>query len=60
MVFLTDADYNAIPGSAPFVQPVDPGIFTPVPNPGGIVTRAGAGAILFTPADIATIKATIQ
>ena len=31
--FLTDADYNRIPGTIPFVRPVDPGSFTPVQNP---------------------------
>jgi len=56
--FLTDADYNRIPGTIPFVRPVDPGIFTPIQNPGGIVTRAGLGAVAvpLTAADIATQK----
>ena len=48
------AEYNAIPGAAPFVRPLDPGIFTPVVT-AGVATRAGAGNVL-TPTDIATQK----
>ena len=52
---LTNADYNRIPGSAPFIRPVDPGAFTPNQNTGP-VTRAGAVAIPLTAADTATQK----
>ena len=54
--FLTDADYNRIPATIPFIHPGDPGTFSPVQNPGGAVTRAGAGAVPLTAADIATQK----
>lgn len=54
--FLKDADYNRIPGTTRFVRPTDPGIFTPIQNPGGPATRAGAGPLSLTAADIATQK----
>ena len=46
---IENAYYNAIPGSAPFIRPVDPGVFNPL-------TPVGVRAIPLTPADIATQK----
>ena len=45
--------YNAIPGSAPFIRPTNPGVFIPVPT-AGVATRGGAGAVALTPGEIAT------
>ena len=55
-LFLKDADYNAIPGATRFIRPVDPGVFSPIPNPGGAATRGGSGPLPLTAADIATQK----
>ena len=54
---LSNAAYTAIPGSAVFVRPVDPGQFTPIPNV-GVATRAGGVVPPLTAADIATQKIT--
>ena len=47
------ASYNTIPGSAPFVRPNDPGVFTPI-HP------IGVQAIPPTAAEIATQKITFD
>ena len=49
------AIYNTIPTSAPFVRPVDPGVFTPTPMT-GVATRAGGGPPPLSAADITTLK----
>ena len=53
--FLRAREYNSITSAAPFIRPVDPGIFIPVPNQ-GCATRAGVGPLPLTAADIATQK----
>ena len=45
-LLLSTEDYNAIPGTAPFIRPTDPGILDPIGTrggivPGGIRTRSG-------------------
>ena len=49
-------DYNCIPGTTRFIRPADPGTFSPIQNPGGPATRAGAGPLPLMAADIATQK----
>ena len=39
--FLTDADYNRIPGSAPFIRSVNPVTFTPKKNIGTVTRKRG-------------------
>ena len=54
--FIKDADYNNIPGATRCMRPVDPDIFSPTPNPGGLTTSGGTGPVPLTAEDIAAQK----
>ena len=56
---LKPVQFNTLPGSAPVVRPVDPGNFSPTPNPippGPVLRGAVNVAPLLTAGDIATQK----
>ena len=55
-LFIKTVSYNAIPNSAPFVHPTDPGLFATSPQIGP-VTQAGSSLPL-NASDVATKKIT--